>query len=62
MVSNDNFADRVLLNGTSVSTTGTNLVFTGEPGEPNHAGISSQLNSAWWSWTAAADGIVTIDT
>ncbi|NER85601.1 calcium-binding protein [Moorena sp. SIO3A2] len=62
MVSNDNFADRVLLNGTSVNTTGTNVSFTGELGEPDHAGISSPLNSAWWSWTAAADGIVTIDT
>ncbi|NEQ88650.1 MAG: hypothetical protein F6K26_54735 [Moorea sp. SIO2I5] len=36
--------------------------FTGEPGEPNHAEFSSPLNSAWWSWTASADGIVTIDT
>ncbi|NEO45607.1 MAG: calcium-binding protein [Moorea sp. SIO4A3] len=62
MVSNDNFADRISLNGTPVSTTGTNVGFTGEPGEPDHAGISSPLNSAWWSWTAAADGIATIDT
>ncbi|NEO91460.1 MAG: calcium-binding protein [Moorea sp. SIO3G5] len=62
MVSNDNFADRVFLNGTSVSTTGTNVGFTGEPGEPNHARFDPQLNSAWWSWTAPADGIVTIDT
>ncbi|NEP47957.1 MAG: hypothetical protein F6K65_03660 [Moorea sp. SIO3C2] len=60
--SNDNFADRISLNGTSVSTTGTNLGFTGESGEPNHARFDSQLNSAWWSWTAAADGTVTIDT
>ncbi|AOW99661.1 hypothetical protein BJP34_09500 [Moorena producens PAL-8-15-08-1] len=62
MVSNDNFADRISLNGTSVSTTGTNEGFTGEPGEPNHAVIDFQWNSAWWSWTAPADGIVTIDT
>ncbi|NEQ15516.1 MAG: hypothetical protein F6K44_17525 [Moorea sp. SIO3E2] len=62
MVSNDNFADRVSLNLTSVSTTGTNVGFTGESGEPNHAVSDSQLNSAWWSWTAAADGTVTIDT
>ena len=62
MNSNDNFADRVLLNGTSVSTTGTNVGFTGEAGEPNHAGISNPLNSAWWSWTAPGDGTVTIDT
>ncbi|NEO18902.1 MULTISPECIES: hypothetical protein [unclassified Moorena] len=62
MVSNDNFADRISLNGTPVSTTGTNVSFTGEPGEPDHAEVSSPLNSAWWSWTAAADGIATIDT
>ncbi len=62
MVSNDNFADRISLNSTSVSTTGTNLGFTGEPGEPNHAVSDSELNSAWWSWTPSADGIVTIDT
>ncbi|NES82426.1 MAG: calcium-binding protein, partial [Moorea sp. SIO2B7] len=62
MVSNDNFADRISLNRTSVSTTGTNVGFTGEPGEPNHARFDPQLNSAWWSWTAPADGIVTIDT
>ncbi|NEO80728.1 hypothetical protein [Moorena sp. SIO4G3] len=62
MVSNDNFADRISLNRISVSTTGTNVGFTGEPGEPNHAVLDFQLNSAWWSWTAPADGIVTIDT
>ena len=62
MVFNDNFADRIFLKRTSVSTTGTNVGFTGEPGEPNHAEFSNPLNSAWWSWTAAADGIVTIDT
>ncbi|NEP47959.1 MAG: calcium-binding protein [Moorea sp. SIO3C2] len=62
MVSNDNFADRIFLKRTSVSTTGSNEGFTGEPGEPDHADISSPLNSAWWSWTAPADGIVTIDT
>ncbi|OLT59151.1 calcium-binding protein [Moorena bouillonii] len=62
MVSNDNFADRIFLKRTSVSTTGTNVGFTGESGEPDHAGISSPLNSAWWSWTAPGDGTVTIDT
>ena len=32
-----------------------------ETGEPSHAGWSP-VRSLWWSWTATADGIVTIST
>jgi len=59
---NDNFADSLTLSGEDVSTTGTNIGFTGEVGEPNHAGASGVLNSAWWNWTAPTSGNVTIDT
>ncbi|NET04418.1 MAG: calcium-binding protein [Symploca sp. SIO2B6] len=59
---NDNFADSFDLIGSSDSAIGSNVGFTGEPGEPNHAGISPPLNSAWWSWRAPASGVVTIDT
>ncbi|MBE9242639.1 beta strand repeat-containing protein [Synechocystis salina] len=56
---NDNFANRISVSGTVVSTSGTNVGFTGETGEPNQSG---SLNSAWWSWTAPVSGNVTIDT
>ncbi len=63
---NDNFADSVRLVGASVNTTGTNIDFTGEVGEPNHADVSEddddELSSAWWTWKAPVDGKVTIDT
>ncbi|ESA35241.1 peptidase s8 and s53 subtilisin kexin sedolisin [Leptolyngbya sp. Heron Island J] len=59
---NDNFANRIALNGFNVSTTGNNVGFTREFGELNHAGVSGELNSAWWSWTAPASGEVVLDT
>lgn len=59
---NDNFANRIILNGDSASTGGTNVGATGEPGEPNNAGVSSPIESVWWSWTAPDSGTVTIDT
>jgi hypothetical protein len=59
---NDNFANSIHLSGTTVSTTGSNVGFTGETGEPNHAGVSNPLNSAWWSWTAPSSGQVTLNT
>jgi Ca2+-binding RTX toxin-like protein len=64
MVANDNFANSVRLIGPVVSDTGTNVGFTGEPGEPNHAGVNfgGHVNSAWWNWTAPASGQVTINT
>ncbi len=60
--SNDNFANSIALSGTDISTTGTNVEFTGESGEPNHAGLSDTLNSAWWNWTAPTSGTVTLNT
>lgn len=59
MVANNNFANRIVLNGTSVSTTGTNVGATGEAGEPN---LSSPNQTVWWSWTAPTSGTVTINT
>ena len=56
---NDNFVDAEILTGENVQVTGSNVGFTGETGEPNQAG---EINSAWWSWTAAEDGPVKIDT
>ena len=57
-VTNDDFADRIDLTG-QTSTVGNNDGFTSEPGEPLQNGT---INSAWWSWTAPADGTLTVDT
>ena len=59
---NDAFANRAALNGSSASATGTNVNFTGELGEPDHANVSGDLNSAWWTWIAPDSGEVTVDT
>ncbi|UNU26074.1 bluetail domain-containing putative surface protein [Microcoleus vaginatus] len=55
----DNFANRTLLTGVPVSTTGSNIGSTGEVGEPTQSGT---INSEWWSWTAPATRTFTIDT
>ena len=58
---NDNFADRIDLSGSTTST-GSNIGASGESGEPSHAGNSVPLASVWWSWTAQANGSMTIST
>jgi hypothetical protein len=57
---NDNFATRIPLVGTNVTTTGSNVGATLEPGEldPSFEGG----RSVWWSWTAPVDSAVTITT
>src|SRR5688572_31603605 len=57
---NDNFATRIALVGTNVTTTGSNVGATLEPGEldPSFEGG----RSVWWTWTAPANGAVTITT
>jgi len=56
---NNNFANRIFLDGLPVSTTGSNIGDTGEVGEPAQSG---PINSTWWSWTAPSTGTVTFDT
>lgn len=58
-MANDNFIDAIVLTGEEVTTTGSNVGFTGEAREPSQSGA---LNSAWWSWTAPFSGAVQIDT
>lgn len=60
--SSDNFASRLLLSGSTGRTTADNSSATGEAGEPNHANVSSPLNSLWFAWQAPADGDLVIDT
>jgi hypothetical protein len=58
-IANDNFANRIFLDGLPVSTTGSNIGATAEPEEPSQNG---PINSVWWAWTAPATETVTFDT
>jgi hypothetical protein len=56
---NDAFAIRTLLSGSSGSVTGTNVGATSETGEPI---VSLGGKSVWYRWVAPASGLVTFDT
>ena len=57
---NDNFANRTAIPGNNCRTVAGSLAgATAEAGEPLLDGISSG-QTAWWSWTAPANGIVTL--
>lgn len=58
---NDDFASAEVLAGASGSTSGTNVDATLEAGEPDH-GASGGDASVWFTWTAPADGVLTLDT
>jgi hypothetical protein len=58
---NDEFANRIVLSGRSISTSGHNNLATFEPGEADATDHSGGA-SAWWSWTAPISGRVTIST
>ncbi len=57
---NDNFADRNTLSGIEVSTNGSNILATGEPGEGSHAGQLAS-HSVWWTWMSPVPSLVTVD-
>lgn len=57
---NADFADAVALLGTSGSATEVNFFAGAEGGEPAHAG-SPAANSAWYSFTSAGTGTISID-
>jgi|GEM_PF-840745 len=59
---NDAFANRIGLSGVAASATGTNENATAETGEPDHSGTAAAVRSVWWTWTAPANGPVTLDT
>jgi hypothetical protein len=58
---NDNFANGLVLTGSSTSAGGTNVLATKETGEPDHEGNTGG-KSVWWNWTAPASGEVVINT
>jgi len=58
---NDIFAFRTVVAGTNVNATGSSVGATTETGEPYHAGKPGGA-SLWWSWTAPADGSITVRT
>src|SRR6185503_12736521 len=58
---NDNFANRITLTGSSITTTGSNVGATFEIGEPMHL-VTFGAKSVWWTWTAPSSGGVTLDT
>ncbi len=52
---NDNFADRIILSGSSVTVSGSNTAATVEADEPRH-GEYFATRSVWYSWTAPQTG------
>jgi hypothetical protein len=62
---NDNFANaRSIYNfiGSNLRISDTNVGSTGEAGEPNHVGVSTPVNSVWFSWVAPSNVSMTFDT
>jgi hypothetical protein len=59
---NDDFANRIVLSGTTIVTNGSSIGATIESAsEPLHAGNIGG-RSVWWSWTAPFSGYVEIST
>lgn len=57
---NDDFANAVVVTGGTV--TGSNSASTAEVGEPNHGPLNPEVNSVWYTWTAATTQQVEINT
>ena len=63
LLGNDAFAYRIDLgSAASITDSGSNQGYSSEPGEPVVDFRIEPVTSAWWSWTAPADGTLTIDT
>jgi hypothetical protein len=59
--SNDNFADRIVLEPGTTSTSGSNIGASWETGEPYIPGLPG-LDSVWWEWIAPSAELASIDT
>jgi sugar lactone lactonase YvrE len=58
---NDHFQDATTISGAVVSTFGSTLGATKDPGEPEHAGNPGG-HSVWWNWKATTNSLATVDT
>lgn len=58
----DTLASATALLGTISSVIGWTTLATGEVGEPDHAGVSTPLNSVWCKFTATSTGTATFTT
>jgi hypothetical protein len=58
---NDAFAAGPVIAGAAASYSVETASATAQAGEPAHAGVPA-TRSVWWSWTAPADGLLTLDT
>lgn len=58
---NNQFASATVISGAQGAVTANNTRFTRETGEPTHAGVRGS-RSAWWQWTAPADGAARFET
>jgi hypothetical protein len=58
---NDSFTNAIVLSGDTVSAESNNEWASLEAGEPAH-GNNQGRRSVWWTWTASADDVVTVDT
>ena len=56
---NDDFAARIVLTGTNISITASNIGASKEVGELNHGGKPGG-KSVWWTWTAPVSGRVVL--
>src|SRR5947208_17193148 len=57
---NDDFANRTVLSGSSITFTGTLAGATYESAETNHFDLISGSGSVWWTWTAPASSHVVV--
>ena len=57
---NDNFANALVISGTTNTVTGTNTLATEEAGEPDHGGAITS-KSVWWRWTSPVNSAVVLD-
>ena len=58
---NDHFTQATVLKGSQLVARGSNEHATRQEDEPRHAGGAGG-SSVWWSWTAPANGVVSIST
>jgi len=59
---NDDIENAEILFGESGSDFALTRMASGQPGEPEHAGVPPPRHSVWWKWTAPRDGVLRVDT